>query len=318
MAVTSDGTSSATIPVSETRIRSWPAGRRAPRGRRRWWATPTPPRFHEELEVHRQAAVGGQQVADGRDLEVDLALVVGGAAGVQAAVANGRLERWGRPLLQRVGRLHVVVAVHGDRRRLGPRPATRRRRQPSVASTSVSSPAASISPARCSAERRTSGACSGSLEIEGMAHHSASSAASASASACTKASMSAMGISWERAEVDQTARQEAPGLGAGRGRGGRAVVGSLPVRLVILSCWDGVNGADRHGRRGGRARHVRTLLARDRPAAVADPALERAKELPPGRGVRLPQPHGAAGAPSAWTPSTSASPRSPTAPPSWP
>ena len=78
--------------------------------------------FHEELEVHRQAAVGGQQVADGRDLEVDLALVVGGAAGVQAAVAHGRLERWGGPLLQRVGRLHVVVAVHGDRRRLGPRP----------------------------------------------------------------------------------------------------------------------------------------------------------------------------------------------------
>ena len=36
---------------------------------------------------------------------------------------------------------------------------------------------------------------SGSLEIEGMAHHSDSSRTSASASACTKASMSATGSS---------------------------------------------------------------------------------------------------------------------------
>jgi hypothetical protein len=78
--------------------------------------------LHEELDVHGQAAVGGQQVAHGRDLEVDLALVVGGAAGAQAAVAHGRLERRRRPLLQRVGGLHVVVAVDGDGGRLGPGP----------------------------------------------------------------------------------------------------------------------------------------------------------------------------------------------------
>src|SRR4029450_8991047 len=104
MAVTSDGTSSATIAVSETRVRS--EARRAAQplgvlgqegvnvGRARLLLP-----LHEELDVHRQAAVGGQQVPDGRDLEVDLALVVGGTAGVQAAVAHGRLERRGaRPL----------------------------------------------------------------------------------------------------------------------------------------------------------------------------------------------------------------------------
>ena len=40
-----------------------------------------------------------------------LALVVGGAAGVEVAVANRRLERRREPGLQRLGRLHVVVAV---------------------------------------------------------------------------------------------------------------------------------------------------------------------------------------------------------------
>src|SRR5215216_6841603 len=95
---------------------------------------------------------------------------------------------------------------------------------PSGVSTSVSSPAASISPARCSAERRTSAACSGSLEIEGMAHQSDSSATSASASACTKASMSATGTPGKHAEVDQTAT-------GGYQRVWR-LVGSLPARPV--------------------------------------------------------------------------------------
>ena len=72
------------------------------------------------LDTEVLATDGGQQVADGRDLEVDLALVVGGATGVQAAVAHGRLERWGGPLLQRVGRLHVVVAVDESGRCIGP------------------------------------------------------------------------------------------------------------------------------------------------------------------------------------------------------
>ena len=41
----------------------------------------------------------------------DLALVVGGAARVEPAVAHGGLERRPDPLVERVGRLDVVVAV---------------------------------------------------------------------------------------------------------------------------------------------------------------------------------------------------------------
>jgi hypothetical protein len=47
------------------------------------------------------------------------ALVVGRAAGVDATLADGRLERGSRPLGLVAGRLHVVVAVDEDRRRAG-------------------------------------------------------------------------------------------------------------------------------------------------------------------------------------------------------
>ena len=40
-----------------------------------------------------------------------LPFVVGRAAGVDVAVADGRLERRADPFVQRIGRLHVVVAV---------------------------------------------------------------------------------------------------------------------------------------------------------------------------------------------------------------
>ena len=53
---------------------------------------------------------------DRLDVHEDLALVVGRAARVNLAVAHRRLERRRRPEIQRVDRLHVVVAVEEDRR----------------------------------------------------------------------------------------------------------------------------------------------------------------------------------------------------------
>jgi hypothetical protein len=48
-----------------------------------------------------------------------LTLVVGGAAGIEVAVAHRRLERAGDPLIERVGRLHIVVTVDKDGRLAG-------------------------------------------------------------------------------------------------------------------------------------------------------------------------------------------------------
>ena len=54
---------------------------------------------------------------------MDLALVVGGAAGEDAPVLDARLERRPHPQVERIDRLDVVVAVDEDRRRtLGVQP----------------------------------------------------------------------------------------------------------------------------------------------------------------------------------------------------
>ena len=69
----------------------------------------------QHLDRAGELAPGGQQALDGQELGQVLALVVGAAAAVQAAVADLGLERRAGPGVQRVGRLHVVVAVdeHG-------------------------------------------------------------------------------------------------------------------------------------------------------------------------------------------------------------
>ncbi len=71
--------------------------------------------FDQEFEIDGQPAVDGAQSFGGLDVHVHLALVVGGAARVDVAVADGRLEGRRMPQLQRIGRLDVVVAVaqHG-------------------------------------------------------------------------------------------------------------------------------------------------------------------------------------------------------------
>jgi hypothetical protein len=66
----------------------------------------------QHLDRAGQLAPGRQQALDGQELGQVLALVVGRAAAVQAAVADLGLERRAGPGVQGVGRLHVVVAVH--------------------------------------------------------------------------------------------------------------------------------------------------------------------------------------------------------------
>ncbi len=73
----------------------------------------------EKLQIHRQPTLDGNPGLRALDVGEHLPLVVGGAAGVEVAVATGRLERSGRPLLQRIGRLYIVVAVDQGRRGAG-------------------------------------------------------------------------------------------------------------------------------------------------------------------------------------------------------
>ncbi len=75
--------------------------------------------FEDELDVHRQPAVLLQMRFDGLQVHEDLALVVGRAARVYLAVAHCRLKRRRFPQIERVHRLHVVVAVKENRRRAG-------------------------------------------------------------------------------------------------------------------------------------------------------------------------------------------------------
>ena len=45
-------------------------------------------------------------------MDVDLTFVVGGAASVKIFAAHGRLERGRGPQIERLGGLHVVVAIN--------------------------------------------------------------------------------------------------------------------------------------------------------------------------------------------------------------
>ena len=69
----------------------------------------------EKVEVDTGPAAGLDRFQETEDL----ALVVGGATGEQAAAAHGRLERRRLPLVERVRRLHVVVPVDEQGRRAG-------------------------------------------------------------------------------------------------------------------------------------------------------------------------------------------------------
>ena len=79
--------------------------------------------FQDDPEVHRQPAVLLQVRFDGLEVHEDLALVVGGPARVDLAIAHRRFEGRRLPEIQRIDRLHVVVTVEEDgRRSLGAEP----------------------------------------------------------------------------------------------------------------------------------------------------------------------------------------------------
>ncbi len=70
----------------------------------------------DELHIQRQlAGVASHQGFDGFDLHPELAFVVHRAAGIDIVVAFRRLKGRADPLVERIGRLHVVVRVaeHG-------------------------------------------------------------------------------------------------------------------------------------------------------------------------------------------------------------
>ena len=81
--------------------------------------------FDQDFDLQRKLAYGCEPRLDAFDVRKHLAFVVGGATGVEVAVADGRLEGGADPLVDRVGRLDVVVAVDqrdggtGDRGGLG-------------------------------------------------------------------------------------------------------------------------------------------------------------------------------------------------------
>ncbi len=75
--------------------------------------------FDHDFDVDGQLAVDAQVRLDRGDVHQALALVVDRAATVQLAVAHRRVERRRRPQLERVDRLHVVMAVDQHRRRAG-------------------------------------------------------------------------------------------------------------------------------------------------------------------------------------------------------
>ena len=77
--------------------------------------------LEEEAQVDRQPPGGLHPGLDRLEVHEQLALVVAGAARVDALVLVARLERRSDPLVERVGRLDVVVAVDEHGRRVRPR-----------------------------------------------------------------------------------------------------------------------------------------------------------------------------------------------------
>ena len=75
--------------------------------------------FEQELHVDGELAGGLEQRLHGFDLDVDLPLIVAGAAGVDVVAADFGFKGGRLPLIERVGRLHVIVAVEKDGRLAG-------------------------------------------------------------------------------------------------------------------------------------------------------------------------------------------------------
>src|SRR5687768_11593009 len=70
----------------------------------------------DEDDVHRKPAACDEMRLERLDVKEKLSLVVHGSARVDVAVTHRRLEGRRRPELERLGWLHVVVAVHQNGR----------------------------------------------------------------------------------------------------------------------------------------------------------------------------------------------------------
>jgi hypothetical protein len=75
--------------------------------------------LEEDRQVHRQFAVAGEGFREAGDMGHELALVVGGAARIDAAFAQGGFEGWRQPLAEGFRRLDIVVAIQQDRAAAG-------------------------------------------------------------------------------------------------------------------------------------------------------------------------------------------------------
>ena len=75
--------------------------------------------FHDELEVQRAPPFTASTELHRLQVHPDLALVVDGTPGVEVAVADLRLERRRAPLVERIDRLDVVMAVDERSRQRG-------------------------------------------------------------------------------------------------------------------------------------------------------------------------------------------------------
>ena len=118
------------------------------------------------------------EAAGRRQQRPEVALVVAGAAGVEAPVAHLGLERRRRPRAQVARALDVVVAVDEDGRRVGAARRAGRRRRAGCRRRSGRAPrcrrARSTWPAAHSAARRRSAGSPPPVEIDGMRSHSTS------------------------------------------------------------------------------------------------------------------------------------------------
>src|SRR5688572_19059094 len=70
----------------------------------------------DEHDVHWKLSARREMRLECFHVKEELALVVHGSARVDVAVSHRRLERRRRPELERLGWLHVIVAVHQDSR----------------------------------------------------------------------------------------------------------------------------------------------------------------------------------------------------------
>ena len=178
MPVTVLGVSGASMPVSVTTTTSQSRRSRRSASRSSKFGEPdssSPSIRNFRVTGGRVAAGGGQVGAEAKQVEQQLALVVGCAASPQQVTVDRRDERLGVPRLDRVDRLDVVVAVDERRSgRLRRRSATRRR--PPAGPAWARSRRSGI---RCGGRRRrttrhfaaTSAWCSGWALMPGMRSH---------------------------------------------------------------------------------------------------------------------------------------------------